>query len=402
VNRDASATAANPVPFRTRTGVLLALAGAVLLLGFLIVSGFGDDINRRVGRDPGPVSRAATGFQALHDLLAALPGTQVGFARDREAFTDDALLILTPDRDTQARHLAELLNARGDRPTLVILPKWQTERDGLSMTRERRSNAPDFGRQAAGAVLNDAVDVEYRASFDGRRQPTSGLGLPDFAAIDQPSGLHGEALDPVVDIANLGAIVARVGNRPLWIVADPDIASNHGLANPANARAIVALLATMTGERPGEYTFDLTLHYRPGDRNLVKLMFTPPFLAVTLSLVAAALLAGWASVARFGPVAREGRALAFGKAALIDTVANLTRAAGKARHGGPRRAAAQAERIGRRLHAPPGVHGEALADWIEAQRPGYRERHRSLVAATTETELVAAAQALDDWRKEHA
>lgn len=50
-----SATASNPAPFSARMGVILAIAGAVLLLGFLVVSGFGDEINRRVGRDPGPV-----------------------------------------------------------------------------------------------------------------------------------------------------------------------------------------------------------------------------------------------------------------------------------------------------------------------------------------------------------
>lgn len=397
-----TAAAANPAPFTTRMGVMLAIAGAVLLLGFLIVSGFGDDINRRVGADPGPVSRSATGFQALHDLLAALPGTRVSLARDRDALADDALLIVTPDRSARAEHLAELLRERGDRPTLVILPKWQVERDGLSATRERRVRASDFARQATGAMLKDIVPADYRASFDGARQPTSDAGLPDFAPIEQPSGLYGEMLEPLVDVANVGAVVARVGDRRLWIVADPDIASNHGLASAANARAIVALLSTMTGSRPGEYRFDLTLHYRPGDRNLVKLMFTPPFLAVTVALLAAALLAGWASVMRFGPVAREGRALAFGKAALVDTVATLTRAAGKAAAGGARRADAQAARIGQRLHAPAGLHGTPLAEWIDARHPGYLTLHRRLCAATTETELVAAAQALDDWRKEYA
>ena len=84
---------------------------------------------------------------------------------------------------------------------------------------------------------------------------------------------------------------------------------------------------------------------------------------MTLTLVAAMLLAGWQAFARFGPAVRRERAIAFGKAALVDNTAALIRKARReARLGGRyvevireravdrvRRAGAAARRGARRL-----------------------------------------------------
>lgn len=389
----------NPSPFTTRTALILTGIGGLLLLALLVMAGFGQEIEARMTRTPGVSSKGATGFQALHDLLAALPGTTVALARDNDALAADHLVIATPDTQTKASDLTALITLRDARPLLIILPKWQTERDGLSPTRERRAHGgaqlPAVGTMLGGIAEGTGIS---RAGSRVRRPVAPGWPL---APIEEPQAISGTNIEPWIRIRGEGAVLAKVKDQRVWILADPDIANNYGLRDPRNARAIVAAIKAMNDDQLDTVTFDLTLHYRGGERNLVKLMLTPPFVAVTIALIAAALLAGWASAARFGPPRREARAIPFGKAALIETIAALTRRAGRAAAGGPRFAAMRAERLGARLHAPRGLGGDALADWIDTRRPGFADRYRAVARAGDEHTLTSAAQALDDFTKEH-
>lgn len=386
-------------PFTTRTALVLTGIGALLLLALLVMAGFGQEIEARVTRTPGVSAKGATGFQALHDLLAALPGTSVTLARDNDALATDSLVIATPDARTKAGDLAALIRVRDSRPLLIILPKWQTERDGLSPTRERRirgaAGPPAIGAMLAGVAPGAGIT---RAGPTVRRPVAPGWPL---APVEAPQTISGGGVEPWIGIRGQGAVLAKLPNRNVWILADPDLANNYGLRDARNARAIVAAIKAMNDDRLDAVAFDLTLHYRGGERNLVKLMLTAPFVAVTIALLAAALLAGWASAARFGPPRREARAIPFGKAALIETIAALTRRAGRAAAGGPRFAAMRAERLGARLHAPRGLTGDALADWIDTRRPGFANRYRAVARAGDEQTLTSAAQALDDFTKEH-
>ncbi len=54
-------TEASANPFRTRTVLILVAAGFILALGFLLVSAYGDRIDRQRGNIPSPASRFATG-----------------------------------------------------------------------------------------------------------------------------------------------------------------------------------------------------------------------------------------------------------------------------------------------------------------------------------------------------
>ncbi|HCB75750.1 MAG TPA: hypothetical protein DEP91_06190, partial [Sphingomonas bacterium] len=326
----------NPSPFTTRTALVLTGIGGLLLLALLVMAGFGQEIEARVTRTPGVASKGATGFQALHDLLAGLPGTTVTLARDNDALAADHLVIATPDAQTKGADLTELVRLRDARPLLIILPKWQTERDGLSSTRERR--IPDAMNLApVGAMLRGLTQAAISRAGQGARRPVA-PGWP-LAPIEAPQTLAIGGVEPWITVRGEGAILSKLPDQNVWILADPDLANNYGLRDPRNARAIVAAIKAMNDDQLDAVTFDLTLHYRAGERNLVKLMLTPPFVAVTIALLAAALLAGLASAARFGPPRREARAIPFGKAALIETIAALTRRAGRAAAGGPRFAA---------------------------------------------------------------
>ncbi|WP_315764230.1 hypothetical protein [Sphingomonas sp. Y38-1Y] len=388
----------NPTPFTTRGGVILAGLGAVLLLALLVMVGFGQEIEQRMTRVPGATAKGATGFQALHDLLAKLPGTTVTLARDNDALTSDTLVIATPDAQTRPADLADLVRRRDAKPLLIILPKWQTERDGFSPTRERRVQG-DMGVLTLDTMLSQVGQLEVNRDGSQVRRPVA-PGWP-LAPIEQPQVIA-KGVEPWISVTGRGAILGKLPSQKVWLLADPDLANNYGLRDPRNARAIVAAIKAMNDDQLDAVAFDLTLHYRAGDRNLVKLMLTPPFVAVTIALLAAAILAGWASAARFGPPRRDARAIPFGKAALIETIIMLTRRAGRSSAGGERFAAMRAERLGTRLHAPAGLTGAALTDWLEARRPGFAERYRAAADAHDDTTLAAAAAALDDFTKEKA
>ena len=108
----------------------------------------------------------------------------------------------------------------------------------------------------------------------------------------------------------------------IYILSDPDLLDTHGLKDITTARAAVAILDGLRGER-GPLVLDVTLHGFARGRNILKLAFEPPFLALTLCLLAAAALIGWHAFVRFGPAATAIRAVAFGKGALVDNSSAL-------------------------------------------------------------------------------
>ena len=123
-------------------------------------------------------------------------------------------------------------------------------------------------------------------------------------------------------------VLAYSKKRPsLWLLADPDLLNNQGLASLANARAGAAVLdaASAGGERG--LIFDVTLNGFERGRGIWRMMLEPPWLAATLIGVAAAILMGVHALARFGQPRRRERAFALGARALVDNSADLVRMA---------------------------------------------------------------------------
>ena len=95
------------------------------------------------------------------------------------------------------------------------------------------------------------------------------------------------------------------------------------------ARAALMFVDALRSDENDSVAFDAVLAGLGDTRNLLQLMFEPPFLAFTLALIAAAILVGLHALGRFGPPAIEGRAIPFGKRALADNVATLIARAGR-------------------------------------------------------------------------
>lgn len=385
-------------PFRTRTVLVLIAVGLVAMLGFLLTATYGDRVEQQRGNTPSPTSRYATGFSALYQLVERSGGRPaLGRATERPG---DGLLILTPNFRTQPAELLDAMKGHGG-PKLIVLPKWLTAPQRLRPAREER-----FAMMPAAPLANllgalARVQPHQEDAGAVLRYP-SGLALKPFATAETIQAISGEKLVALIEAPDGASILAEVKGANSYILADPDLLNNLGLARRENAHAAIALLAALDPDTPGQITFDTMLPYGAGGRNIGQLMFEPPFAGVSIALLAAALLAGIASFSRFGPARREPRALAFGKRALIENIVSLARRAGRTREGGPAYAEAIRHWAARRLAVPRDVQGEALDAQLDAlpTTTRYAAAIAALHAARTETDLLRAARQLDDWRKE--
>lgn len=388
-------------PFRTRTMVLVIAAGLVFALGYLLVSAYGDRLDRQRSNAPGPATRTATGFYGLTRLVT-LAGGSVTDSGDPAARPDRGILILTPNaRTTREEMEAALADAAGPAaPVLIILPKWFTTPEPRRPWREQQVALLPEDRVAALLAPLVAVRVAHEAAAP--LVSRTRLPVPAFRPPESTQSLRGNRLYPLITTATGGTVLGELPGKNIYILSDPDLLNNHGLAHRANARAALALLTGLDPAAPGTILFDTMLPYGSGGRTVLQLAFEPPFVGVTIALALAALLAGVASLIRFGPVRREQRTVPFGKAALIENIVSLARRAGRVKDGGNAYADAMRDWAARRLALPRTLQVEALDAHLDSlgTPASYIVATDRLRGAASETDLLHAAQALDDWRKE--
>ena len=183
------------------------------------------------------------------------------------------------------------------------------------------------------------------------------------------------------------------------MIADPDLLSNQGISDVHQAAATLALLDWMNANDATTINFDVTLNGFGRSPSPLKLAFEPPFLAMTLAIAAAVLLAAWQATARFGSPRRRGRAIAFGKAALIDNTAALVRKAGRQAMLGSRYVDVIRDRAAVVFGISTRLRDGALDDYLD-QLEG-RARFTQLAEAATSARdrhsALLAAQALHRW-----
>lgn len=393
-------------PFSRRALIALLGAGIVGFIALLLLTAYAPDY--RSGRNGGAhaMSTSATGFRGLYRLNEEAGGASY-LIRDREEVETTDLLVLTPQQTNDAKKIAEIVNERinGDQgPTLIILPKWITHPDP---------------KHRAWVVGVGPLPPEYIASMlkelDGDlkvTQPTRQSrpaaewpGMPvRFTLPTRGQSVSGPNIDTLIADPAGGAVLARLSMGNVYVLADPDLANDLGLKDKGNARSALELLWALNPDDPGTISFDVTVPGFGRTPNLLKLAFEPPFLAVTLCLFAAALLAGLHALVRFGPALGEARAIAFGKKALLDNSADLLRRAGHEHRGGDRYVALTRDAVAHAVGVSPDLSIEQIDRYLDRLGTHRGERWSDLaqraIAARTRNELVRAARALHDWRKE--
>ncbi|HMQ20136.1 MAG TPA: DUF4350 domain-containing protein, partial [Sphingopyxis sp.] len=334
-----SADTASANPFSPRLIAGIVAMGVVAFIALWVLIAFGpqlsDGSGDTSGRNTGhALSRAAPGYAGIVDL-AERAGAHVEILRKNEIpYYDDysQLVVLTPTHRTRQAEIAELLSKAGGSPVLLVLPKWHT---ATLPGQEVKPGWAGFGAPASaperllpedrfGKIsiqIEDAQAGRTSAWLAGRSVP---LALPEDVQT-----IAGDGLDILAEGPGGRAILARAGDGDVYILADPDLINNFAFADRDRARAAAALLDALAEDADAQgLAFDVTLNGLGGGRSLLRFAFVPPFIGITLCLIAAFLFALWQAWARFGPALKPARAIPVSKAALIANSADLIKQAG--------------------------------------------------------------------------
>jgi hypothetical protein len=390
----------------------MILVGVLSLGAWLVLSAYAPELRR--SNDPGAhaLSRSAIGYAGLRALLTARGDTVVVSRNTGRRPT--GLLILTPGVETDDK----AVSAMGfEAPELVILPKWAVARDPAHPGWVKRFGGDDLiPLPMLDQHLPDSLLAGLKISRRGDARAaavvlrSAGEPIPvgetyRTGPIESLQTASGEGWVPVLVDAAGRPVLVKSADRALYVLADPDLMNTHGLANFDTAQTAVAILDALRPD--GEAVVqDVTLNGFVRARSVLRLAFEPPFLGLTLSAVAVALLMGLHAAARFGPAQSGGRALALGAKALADNSAGLIRLARREPAMAPAYAAQVRAGVAKAVGAPRELTGEALDALLDrlGRARGIAETSSGLTAAAgqvrTRAELMRLAQSLNHWRTE--
>jgi hypothetical protein len=409
IGRDGAARAD---PFRMRTVALMLAIGITGFIGMLVLGAYAPDL--RSGRNGGAhaLSNAAVGFSGIVRLAGATGRNPVVIRNGHQLDSED-LLVVTPEHGWD--NLNPVLKGRASKPTLLVFPKWQTIAD---------NDHPGWVRVAGLLPPGDpdrmlAPGVTFpigRRKTGGRlllmAMPDGG-GLPDVAAPRVLQVITGvrpgtdrkpDKLTPLLVDGRGGIVLARYGEGPLYLLAEPELLANAGLKDPRRAANALAMLDWMNSTGASSIGFDVTMNGFGHTQSPLKLAFSPPFLAMTLALATVLALVGWHALGRFGPIRPRPRAIGLGKAVLVENSAKLIRRAGRETELGGRYAQVIRERAVATFGVPARLREAALDAYLDKLRGPRGARFSELARAAEGTadraDLVAAARALHQWQKE--
>jgi hypothetical protein len=397
-----------PAPPKAPTfaaGAILALVlvGIVAAAGLAVLSAYAPDL--RSGQDgrAHALSKSAIGYAGAPILMRAL-GASVLVSRTRPVRPSGSVVVLTPEQGLSPEELRSY--PKGAR-TLIVLPKWWTGRDPLRQAFVRKAGVmkDDRAFQAmlksyapqTRLVTRKGVSRPVLHGVDGAFFDSGELRLGQIDSLRTISGQGWVTL--LADEAGNAVLVQSAKTPSIWVLADPDLLNNQGLASRDTARAGALILDVARGdERP--ILFDVTLNGLERGRGLGRLLLEPPWLAATLIAAAAGVLMGLHALARFGQPRRTGRAFALGARALVDNSADLVRMARKEHELAPAYAA-----LTRALVARAAGGHTAEEHWLDdlARRRGAAapsELAAEAETAKTRDDLTDVAKKLYEWRGE--
>lgn len=387
--------------FSPKTVLLLAAAGMALFALSVILGAREDEFVATGGRaGPGAHSRSAIGYAGLYDALGRLGwNVQRAVGNTLSAVgRKGTLIVAEPD----IKHLSsddEMKMARAPR-LLLVLPKWKGARDGNhSAWLHEVEPIPTMLAQttlaqvdASGRVLREAWPQSW---------PVNSLGVA-------PSGggfvqlVQSQRLRPVVgDDAAMLVGEMSVGDRKIWVLSDPDVMANHGIGNGDNIDFMLSLLnglaAWENDDKNAPLVFDETVHgFQRHQGSPIKLLFRFPYWVATLLLTVGAILLFLAAGGRFGTPRKGEEGLDFGKAGLLANSSRLLDYSGHQAMVLKRYVDMNLRLAAQQLHAPQGLNGPALADWLD--RVGRsRKVAGSAAAILRRTNAAGAGAAADVW-----
>jgi hypothetical protein len=425
-------------PFQAGAIALMLVLGIVGFIGLVVLGAYAPDM--RSGQNGGghALSNSAVGYSAIVQLARAT-GRHPRIVRSEHEFDTENLLIVTPE--SPFIDMSPVMQ-RGAKPTLFVLPKWETRANpkhrgwvdwvGLQpvempigvLAPEIRFAMTQYRTRGALLVTDPALPRSIQLNAPRPLQVITGLATPpkkdvkkavtvpkpqfrdnpfedeDDSARPKPPRVH--KLKPLITDGRGGIVLAQMDDGPFFVLSDPDLMSNRGMADVRQAASMLALLDWINSNPPDGIAFDVSLNGFGHSKSPLKLLFEPPFLPLTICVAVALLLAGVQAFGRFGPPRARERAIAFGKAALVDNSAALVRKAGRERIMGKRYAALVRERAVAVFAIPSRVKDGELDAHLDRLKGGGRFTDLATAAeeAHDRASMLAAAQALHSWQKE--
>jgi hypothetical protein len=313
---------------------------------------------------PTTFSRSAIGHAGIAEVLARLGIPVVKSQHNSlEKLSSGSVLVIAEPRPSRQSEEAirTLLKAN---TILLVLPKW---------TGEPSEQTAGWLRQASERFIGDAQWVLNLVA--PRAEVVRASGNVTWSS--NPLGLAPSLVPPIqlVRGGELRAIIATdrgmlLGeisgrDRRIWVLSDPDLMSNHGLAREGNAALAVALIERLrTGD--GRIVFDETVHgYLARPVSPFMLMFRFPFVVATIQGLLAIALLLWATLARFGAPQSAPPPLRAGREGLLQNIAKLIEYTGHQQLVAGRYIQETIRDVARQLHAPRGLSGDALTAWLQ-------------------------------------
>lgn len=397
-----------PEVFSPRVAIILFLVGVFSFSAFITLSTFAPDFMDGNDGQAHALSKSAIGYAGTVKLLKA-QGTQVQVSRTGPTGLSTTLVVLTPQSKVTLEDIERLAHTNA----LIVLPKWLPVQ---SFTRPGwvRESSP-YSETTVAEILKDIAPKARIRQETGAAAPalqaeannawlTKDPGTLRPGKIAELQTVVAPELIPLVTTKDGKTVLGVVRDREepaIYVLTEPDLLNNQGIADVATARAGMAMLAALNGDGD-PITFDVTLNGFERSRSLLKLALQPPLLAATLSFVIVAAMLAWRAATRSGPTARGKRAIALGKRTLADNSAALIRLAGRDHTMAPRYAQMVRTVVAEQIHVARDASETTNAELDRiAQSRGvpatYSELAAEAAAATTATETLNTARRLHAW-----
>jgi hypothetical protein len=336
------------------------IVGAVLVFAVtLYFMGGNDQGNNTVG--PSTYSRSAIGYAGIADVLQQLGITVIKSRYDSLGkVTSGSVLVIAeplPGVKTEAA-VRTLLKADS---ILLVLPKW---------TGEPSTRKPAWLGDATQLPLSD---VDWALHLVAPQADAVQVDQADWTSntlkikptLQAPIQLmHGGRMEPLIASKD-GILLGAFVKRKIWVLSDPDVIANHGLAEPGNAALAVAIINGLRNST-GSVVFDETLHgFISEPASPLVLLFRFPFVLVTLQAAIAIALLLWATLRRFGAPQPAPPALSAGRLGLLQNIAKLLEFTGHQEVMIRRYVLETVRDVARQLHAPRGLSTPALLAWLQ-------------------------------------
>lgn len=364
----------NQSPFSASVMALFLTCAVALFALSILLRAYGGPVSSVDITGPNTYSTSAIGYAGIYDTLRRLDWQVTRSTGNSLALvgTNGTLIVAEPNLERLAKSYGRIKILNAPR-LLFVLPKWSGTQDLLKETwiSKAESVSLDLAQKTLDLVTEDGK--VFRSKWPKPWQINKLGSSPSY--FNRSGGVQlikSAEMRPIIgndDGMLVGELLGK-NKRKIWVLADPDVLSNHGLVKGSNivfALALIDQLSKWENDDPNApIIFDETVHgFNEAQGSPIRLLFRFPFVVVTILAVITTVLLLLAGTSRFGAPILPPPELDFGKASLINNGARLLDQAGHQAITFRRYVRMIIHVAARNLHAPNNLDEQALTGWLD-------------------------------------